>query len=136
MRLTPAHKELGYTKKDFLFNWKDKIKDKRFRVSKKRGFAESELWSLDHTIALFVYPRLKAFNENNIGHPIFFYVTDGKEMKQGTIEEWKKEVEKMVRAFELVLRDEHNSTYLTEEEIEEVQTGLLSFAYNFHDLWT
>ena len=36
---------------------------KWFIQRRRRGFDDRELWSLDHTIARYVYPRLKAFNK-------------------------------------------------------------------------
>ena len=36
---------------------------KWFIQRRRRGFDDRELWSLDHTIAKYVYPRLKVFNK-------------------------------------------------------------------------
>ena len=38
---------------------------KWFIQRRRQGFDERELWSLDYTIARYVYPRLKAFNKLN-----------------------------------------------------------------------
>lgn len=71
--------------------------DSRFEAYKKqrleRGFDDSELWSLDCTIAEFIAPRLKAFKEAaaKIGdHP-------GNVPEQ----EWQKILEEMVEGFEI-----------------------------------
>ena len=38
---------------------------KWFIQRRRRGFDDRELWSLDYTIAKYVYPRLKVFNKIN-----------------------------------------------------------------------
>lgn len=71
--------------------------DDRFEAYKKqrleRGFDNSELWSLDCTIAEFIAPRLKAFKEAaaEIGdHPC-----------NVTEQEWQTILGEMVEGFEI-----------------------------------
>lgn len=90
----------------------------------ERGFDNSELWSLEHTIARFIIPRLKAFKENSVGYPGCF-----KNEK-----EWEKVLNKMIRAFELVVRDE-GSLYFNDKEEKEYNQGMNAFKNYFLCLW-
>lgn len=90
----------------------------------ENGFDESETWSLDSTIARFIYPRLKCFyNDGDIfSHP-------------GNLssEEWEQIVEKMVKAFELIVTVEDLKR--TKEENAIIDEGLDLFKEYFFDLW-
>lgn len=55
----------------------------------ERGFDDSELWSLDHTITSFILPRLKRFKEITCDYP--------SDMSE---KEWNDKLEKMITAFE------------------------------------
>ena len=61
----------------------------------ERGFDNSELWSLDATIAKFILPRLKAFRECHCGYP-------------GNLsdEKWNEILDKMIIAFDIYLNDD------------------------------
>lgn len=144
MRLLPALKKLGYTNKDFLFDEQRKLADKRYRNHRKHGFPEAELWSLDHTIALFVYPRLLAFRDNCSGVPTFFfdteeweYVMDDLSGKPNNLaEKWERELDLMVTAFEIILDKTGKYDTRSEENKEIVEDGLASFGMNFGCLWS
>jgi hypothetical protein len=64
--------------------------DERNKLYKKqrqqRGFDDSELWSLNDTIASFIIPRLKEFREQSTGD-----------------DDWRIMLYKMIDAFELSL---------------------------------
>ena len=100
--------------------------DHRETVFKKqrieRGFDDSETWSLFYTITKFILPRLKCFREVYAGYP-----------GSTTSEEWKSILDKMIRAFELVLRD--NSKWMDEAEEKEYQEGMKLFSEWFRGLW-
>lgn len=116
----------GYTK-DFLRSAKGKKSIKKEKQNRKkyakqrskRGFDDTELWSLDETIANFVYPRLKRFKKHLNGHP-----------GNLTIEQWEEILNKMTKSFELVLNDE-----ITEETYDEYTEGMNLFAEYFINLW-
>lgn len=57
----------------------NKRQRKKWLKQHNKYFDPRETWSLDWTIAKFVYPRLKKFKEENIGFPHEFK----------TIDEWK-----------------------------------------------
>lgn len=60
----------------------------------ERGFDNSELWSLDATIAKFILPRLKVFRENHCGYP-----------GQLTDDKWNEILDDMIVAFDIYLND-------------------------------
>ena len=95
----------------------------------ERGFDDSELWSLDCTIAEFIAPRLKVYKEAaaKIGeHP--FDVTE---------QEWQNILGEMVEGFEIY--PEH--LHWVEEEAEaernwkKVNKALSHFHKWFFNLW-
>lgn len=51
-----------------------------------RGFDDTELWSLDHTVMMFVLPRLKAFKTLGNSYPPEF---------EG-MEEWHTKIDEMI----------------------------------------
>ena len=91
-----------------------------------RGFDDSELWSLDSTIAAFILPRLRRFKEIAHGHP-----------GQITPEEWDGILDKMILAFERVAGQfELGATRDQERQYsEEIEEGMKLFAEWFSSLW-
>lgn len=70
---------------------KDDRRQSRYRKQRdKRGFDDTETWSLDTTLAKFLLPRLKRFIEVNVGRPI------GMSEKR-----WDMIIKIMIRGFEL-----------------------------------
>lgn len=100
-------------------------KDKRKRLwkkqRKKRGFDNTELWNLYHTIAKFVHPRLKAFSKNPMGHPGYI-----------SYDEWKRILKKMVVAFKEILDEDKEDSNTNYDAIEE---GLQLFSQYYRHLW-
>ena len=84
---------------------------KWFVQRRKRGFDDRDLWSLDMTIAEFVYPRLKAFNEvNKCGLASCFF--GDPENSDPDDEDWKiarknqkDSYDKMEQAFFYIISD-------------------------------
>jgi hypothetical protein len=90
-----------------------------------RGFDDSELWSLDHTILAFALPRLRRFREISHSFPADFFDThpcerwrlSGEDAKKETDqghERWLSTIKKMERAIELHL--EHDGVFLVRNE--------------------
>lgn len=104
-------------------NQDDKREAEYAKQRMSRGFDNSELWSLRDTIARFIHPRLKAFAENNCSIP---YGIES--------EDWINILNKMIRAFELVFRDD-GSFILTDEEQKEYDEGFKLFYEYFLALW-
>jgi len=101
---------------------------------KTNGFDDTELWNLHSTIAGFIIPRLKRFAETTHGYPTFY-----QSMKM-----WEKDLNKMVRAFELAAGDEMFGKWDspdTKEKKEEnkrwkeYEEGMKLFQENFLSLW-
>lgn len=92
-----------------------------------RGFDDTEMWSLDCTIAEFIAPRLKVFLEQAEqieDHP-----------GQITFQEWKGILEQMIEGFEIY----PNRFHWTEEESDanwkKVDKALSLFHKWFFNLW-
>lgn len=96
--------------------------DDRYEDFKKqrleRGFDESETWSLDHTIARFIAPRLRAFLD--------IY-------KKAIVDETGMVpiMERALKAFERLAQD----SVVFGDEGEEIDEALVEFAKIFRGLW-
>jgi hypothetical protein len=68
-----------------------------------KGWNDSDLWSLDHTVAVYMLPRLKRFKEILHGHPNFYTdpanPTEEENFEDG-MKKWKEIIDKMIYAFE------------------------------------
>ena len=96
-------------------------KDPRYKIDKELGFAPFETWDLSYSLALEIYPRLCYFREHTLGYP------PGADSK----EEWDEILDKMIRAFKLILiNDRHD-----DEKFKEVEEGLGLFAKWYLALW-
>jgi len=97
---------------------------KRFqRQRKTRGFDDTEIWSLDYTIAQFILPRLKEFRSWNCGYPSW-----------ATQEEWNKIVDDMIFFFEFASNE--SLMELPKKDMIRVKRGKKLFADHFFSLWT
>ena len=83
----------------------------------ERGFADSELYNLDWTIACFILPRIKAFKKEGGGYP----------GRYKSSAEWKRVLNKMIKALESIVEGKNNDS--VEEE------GLKLLFEKFHCLW-
>jgi predicted RNase H-like nuclease (RuvC/YqgF family) len=89
-------------------------------------FDESEMWSLDDTIAKFVYPRLVELKKVKHGYP--------SELKDE--HEWVAIMDKMIRAFEIMHNDEYYPSVAYDKKTQgEIDEGLKLFAKYFQNLW-
>jgi hypothetical protein len=86
----------------------------------KRGFDDTELWSLDDTILEFILPRLDEFRKNLIGHPPML-----------TADEWDGILDRIVTGIKDRLDDD--SYYIKPNEYHE-ETLRLLFKW-FGHLW-
>ena len=97
---------------------KREIKYKKQRL--KRGFDDSETWSLYTTIASFIVPRLKRFKKVNNGYPANL-----------TEEEWDTILDKMIFSFE---NCDHDKLF-EKEFYDKYEEGINLFAKYFMGLW-
>jgi hypothetical protein len=100
----------------FGYSHEVKVTDERHplwaKQREERGFDDTELWSLDLTIARFLLPRLKALRE----------------LSPSVSEE---EIDRMIAAFEEILSEDHMIGVQTPQ----IRDGLAAFADNFQKLW-
>ena len=85
----------------------------------ERGFDNSELWNLDHTIARFIYPRLLAFIE------VYKKTTEDQN-------DMFKKLDESLIAFEMI---KDGACNFNDAEWEKVEKGLKSFSEIFCGLW-
>lgn len=95
-----------------------------FFQRRKRGFDDTELWSLDLTIAEFIEPRLREFKRRLNGYPC------GMEEQ-----EWLEKLEKMHRAFHLIVKEDGKMMLPNSPEAKEIEEGLDLFREHFFHLW-
>lgn len=90
---------------------------------RRRGWDDSDTWSLDLTIAYLVLPRLERFKEVNCGFPGGL----------GSTEEWNAILDKMIYSFRHIIEEQaccfHNDGPCPAEE------GLDLFRRWYFHLW-
>ena len=93
----------------------------------ERGFDNSELWSLDYTIARFIHPRLVEFKKDLHGWP------GGLE----SFEVWTEILDKMILAFSYLADDEEHFISMEHENMknDKIDEGLKLFAEYYRGLW-
>ena len=96
---------------------------------KDRGFDDSETWSLRDTIGKFTLPRLKRFREITPTH------SDTPEYPgELSRTEWLELLDKMIIAFELLVRDK-GTFILNGKEEKQYKEGMDLFHKHFLGLW-
>lgn len=81
----------------------------------KNRFSKSELWALDLTLSKYALPRLMAFRNTKRKFP-------------------KDVLDKIIRAHQLVVH--YDGSPMHENEMEEVEEGMLLFGEHYLDLWS
>jgi hypothetical protein len=69
-----------------------------------RGWNDSDVWSLDHTIAEFTLPRLRRFKEVLHGHPCFEDLPEDAPVEDG-MKRWKDIIDKIIFSLDCIVRD-------------------------------
>lgn len=123
-------KKLGIPNVCFSLTDEDDKREKLFAKQRmERGFDDSETWSLRDTIGNFTLPRLKRFREITPTH------SDTPEYPgELSRTEWLEILDKMIIAFELLVRDK-GSFILNEEEEKQYKEGMDLFHEYFLGLW-
>lgn len=119
-------KRLALLTKEKDYNHKKDKKIKKFE--KKYGFDYRETWNLDYEIACFILPRLAYLREHSHSYP----GTD-EFLVEGGHEKWLKIIDKMIKAFEIIV--DKDCGFETEEENEIIEEGLDLFRKYFRTLW-
>ena len=96
------------------------------RQRKKLGFDDRDLWSLDHTIAKFVLPRLIRFKEAKCGHP-----------GNLTMEQWTKILDQMIWSMQAIIDEWEGESVqgLLICHEKKVNKGITLFGKYFRHLW-
>jgi len=114
-------KYLGIPNICFSLTEKEDKREKKYSKQRiSRGFDDSETWSLEYTITKFILPRLKRYR----------VIIDGFIANENGFYE---DIDKSIRAFELVIKDE--KSFMTEEEEVEYKEGIKCFGRIFRGLW-
>ena len=127
-------KELGIKETDFPFEKEDVVEPNRYDADEE-GFRPAEFWSLDYTLALYIYSHLCYFRDYClVGGPM------GMDFK-----EWKHIIDEMIEGFKLyIIEDNTHTDYtLTEEQrhkvskrrCRKINKGFRNFIKYFGHLW-
>jgi hypothetical protein len=104
----------------------DERRFKWYRQRKKLGFDDRETWSLDHTIAKFVLPRLIRFREVKCSYPSCL-----------SSKEWNVILNKMIYSMQGIIDEFNGSGGITDyrKHMIKVHEGLVLFGKYFGHLW-
>ena len=93
-----------------------------FMQRRKRGFDDRDTWSLDHTLACYILPRLKRFKDAQGGYP-------------GNLGEqrWDAYLDDMIAAFEILADDKIWLCDAAQYRV--VRRGLNRFSSWYSHLW-
>jgi len=117
---------IGVPNINFSLTDPDDDREKIYKKQRKeRGFDDSELWSLDCTIANFIIPRLEKFYEISDEVSIKCYPPQKRFLKQ---------IDCILVAMKLITRD-NGARNFTDDEQERVQKGLKTLSKIFLGLW-
>ena len=129
---------------------------------KKIEVDDWDIWNVDYTLACVIHPVLLKYRENLTGYPelwedgmitshnydrqLHFDIFDEKVERDYLIKKWKDTVDKMCRAFGMIVEKEtwedtgldksyHESKIRETEYYEAIDEGLALFAKHYHSLW-
>lgn len=87
-----------------------------------RGWDDSETWSLDHSLAVVILPRLKRFRKLTVGTP-----------GDLTQKEWYAILDQMIETFEFIASEKYwEANY---KDYERLSKGLDLFREYYFTLW-
>lgn len=117
-------KELGIKETDYPFGDNGYEEgDSRYEEDEE-GFRSSEFWSLDFTLACYIYSHLCYFRDNClVGHPTYM-----------TFEQWQVIINKMIKAFELYIKPD-NEIIPSKNKQKQINYGMKLFIKYFGHLW-
>lgn len=125
-------KELGIKETDYPFNKEDVVEPSRY-LPDEEGFVPAEFFSLDYSMALYIYSHLCYFRDNClVGYPAGM-----------TFEKWENILDTMIEAFKLIIVKDDKETKLYDEAFKEyskrkqrkIRQGLRYFGKYFYCLW-
>lgn len=130
---------------DYAPEYKEKYEyqayDKRNKEDKE-GFCDYEFYSLDYSMALYIYPRLCQFKEKyaKYGTPGCLCIDEeGNDIKdRDTHKEWLEILDKMILSFQYIIKEPETEEWKSlgyQEQSKIIQEGLELFAKYYRDLW-
>lgn len=102
----------------------DKRQAKWRAQRKKRGFDDTETWSLRDSFTAYILPRLRRYRETRAGYPGCF----------NSREEWDAILGQMIAAFEIVEK-ETGVGPVSKKEWRQYERGMRLFAKWYMALW-
>ena len=129
---------------------------------KKIEVDDWDIWNVDYTLACVIHPVLLKYRENLTGYPelwedgmitshnydrqLHFDIFDEKVERDYLLKKWKDIVDKMCRAFGMIVEKEawedtwmdksyHEHKIREAEYYEAIDEGLALFAKHYHSLW-
>lgn len=125
--------ELGIKPTDFPFGDYDEINcDPRYQEDEE-GFRDAEFWSLDYTLACYIYSHLCYFRDYClVAHPGYM-----------TGEQWANYLNKMIKAFKLYIepdeidytKSEEKRRQMSKNKEKQIKYGMRLFIKYFGHLW-
>lgn len=141
-------KELGLTWYDLPGNYVSKLKRRKLKKYKeswafdernkenRQGFCEYEFFSLDYSLALYIYPRLCYFKEHyaKIATPACFCYDKNDKAIDGDVanKKWLETLDKIILAFRYIITEPDEDYKKIDKVIKE---GLKLFARHYCSLW-
>ena len=131
MKFNHYYEELGLKPTDFPFEGYEDICDRN--LEDEEGFSGVEFFSLDYSLALYIYGRLRYFQDYCLyGHPGYM-----------THEQWEDIIKKMIKGFELYIKHDEPNYLLSEKERKKmsknrqkkIEYGFRLFIKYFGHLW-
>jgi hypothetical protein len=113
-------------------------KEKMLKDYEEKGWTERDVWSLDHTLAVWILPRLTYFRDCASGCPGGFAKTDGngkstKRQFAAGCKKWRRVLDEMVDGFTIIASDRY---FLTKSEDEKkIEKALDNFREYYRCLW-
>lgn len=98
--------------------------NKRQAKKKRNKSIYRDTWNLDYAIAKFVLPRLKRFKDVTNGYPVTL----------SCIEEWYEVLDRMIVAFEIIVKGGAGFFY-SKDEKKIINEGLDLFRKYYFELW-
>ena len=122
-------KYIGVPNINFSLDYGEDREDEYSKQRIERGFDDSETWALDHTIALFLLPRMRRFRELANGFPSCF----------DSMDEWYGVIDKIISSLEKIVNFDDNTMEMTPDELKVyeagIQEGIDLLAKYFFNLW-
>lgn len=131
MKFNHYYKELNLSEYDFPFEKNEDILDRN--IEDEEGFTATEFFSLDYSLALYIYGRLRYFQDHcMVGHPACM-----------TMEKWEEILKKIIKSFKLYIEEETidytksqaERLTLSKNRQKQINYGFRLFIKYFGNLW-